>query len=272
MDRIDRRTFLTTGIKAGAALAAVGLVSDALVHEVTANASTASGGSSAAPGPPIGLGTTGVAGSAGPVGVDPDDVQFAWQVADSRRGAVQGAYRVVVSGPNGSASTVWDSSEVALGSTGLRALRGTTTGRRHQLPVDGQDGGRPRRLERGQRPCHLHHRAAPGGLDRPVGADRGPPTPVSRTIPTCARFEPFRLGPSSGPRPTSPPPTSTACGSTVARLDTGPSFCFPDEQYYQATDITSAVVAGRANAFGVLHHWYGPGRAVPPRPRASWLR
>ena len=26
-----------------------------------------------------------------------------------------------------------------------------------------------------------------------------------------------------------------------AKLDTGPSFCFPDEQYYQATDVTSAL-------------------------------
>ena len=185
MDRIDRRTFLTTGVKAGAALAAVGLVSDAVVQGVTVGASTATGGSSAAPGPPIGLSTTGVAGSAGPVGVDPDDVQFAWQVADGRRGAVQGAYRIVVSGPDGSASTVWDSSEVHIGAAGLRALRRTAAGRRHQLPVDGQDGGRPRRLEWAQRPGHLRHRAAPEGLDRSVG-QTGARRPRSRGLYLCA--------------------------------------------------------------------------------------
>ncbi len=48
-----------------------------------------------------------------------------------------------------------------------------------------------------------------------------------------------------------------------AELDTGPSFCFPDEQYYQATDITAAVVAGHDNAIGILHHWYGPGQGRP---------
>ena len=48
-----------------------------------------------------------------------------------------------------------------------------------------------------------------------------------------------------------------------ALLDTGPSFCFPDEQYYQATDITSALIAGHDNAVGILHHWYGPGQGRP---------
>ena len=43
----------------------------------------------------------------------------------------------------------------------------------------------------------------------------------------------------------------------------GPSFCFPDEQYVQATDVTAAISAGAENAVGVLHHWYGPGRGRP---------
>ena len=45
--------------------------------------------------------------------------------------------------------------------------------------------------------------------------------------------------------------------------DAGPSFCFPDEQYYQATDITRVDPAGRPNAVGILHHWYGPGQGRP---------
>ena len=48
-----------------------------------------------------------------------------------------------------------------------------------------------------------------------------------------------------------------------SRVDTGPSFCFPDEQYYQASDVTSSLVPGRTNAVGILHHWYGPGRGRP---------
>ena len=48
-----------------------------------------------------------------------------------------------------------------------------------------------------------------------------------------------------------------------AQVATGPSFCFPDEQYYQATDVTAALRAGADNAVGILHHWYGPGRGRP---------
>ena len=104
MDRIDRRTFLTTGLKAGAALAVAGGAADALDSAGSASATVPP--DRGAPGGPSRLTTTGVAD---PVGVDPDGVQFAWQVSDTRRGAVQGAYRVVVSGPGRSPSTVWDS-------------------------------------------------------------------------------------------------------------------------------------------------------------------
>jgi alpha-L-rhamnosidase len=48
-----------------------------------------------------------------------------------------------------------------------------------------------------------------------------------------------------------------------ARLDLGPSFCYPDEQYYRCVDVTGALRAGRLNAVGVLHHWYGPGQGRP---------
>ncbi|HLH28305.1 MAG TPA: family 78 glycoside hydrolase catalytic domain, partial [Acidimicrobiales bacterium] len=47
------------------------------------------------------------------------------------------------------------------------------------------------------------------------------------------------------------------------RLAAGPSFCFPDEQYVQAVDLSAALSPGSANVVGVLHHWYGPGRGRP---------
>jgi alpha-L-rhamnosidase len=50
------------------------------------------------------------------------------------------------------------------------------------------------------------------------------------------------------------------------RVDAGPSFSYPDHQYYQATDVTDALRVGEANAFGLLYHWYGPGQG---RPAAS---
>ena len=93
MDRFDRRTFLATGIKTGAALAVIGGATGVVVD--TAGPATATDAGNGSPGPPRHLT---VVGLTHPVGVDPDDVQFAWHVVDSRRGAVQSGYRVVVIG------------------------------------------------------------------------------------------------------------------------------------------------------------------------------
>jgi hypothetical protein len=107
MDRIDRREFLATGMKTGAALVGLGVVGDLAYQDTVTSAAGAEAGAAGtgAPGPPSGLTTTGVTG---PVGVDPDAVQFAWLVGDTRRGAVQGHYRIRVTGPDRSPSTVWD--------------------------------------------------------------------------------------------------------------------------------------------------------------------
>jgi alpha-L-rhamnosidase len=45
------------------------------------------------------------------------------------------------------------------------------------------------------------------------------------------------------------------------QVDTGPAFAYPDEGYYQVTDITADL--REDNAFGVLYHWYGPGQGRP---------
>lgn len=47
------------------------------------------------------------------------------------------------------------------------------------------------------------------------------------------------------------------------RRDFGPSFSYPDKQYYQSTDITDALQPGKPNAFGLLYHWYGSGQGRP---------
>jgi len=47
------------------------------------------------------------------------------------------------------------------------------------------------------------------------------------------------------------------------RVDSGPSFSYPDAQYYQSTDVRAALHPGQANAFGLLTHWYGAGQGRP---------
>jgi alpha-L-rhamnosidase len=46
-------------------------------------------------------------------------------------------------------------------------------------------------------------------------------------------------------------------------VDAWPSFCFPDEQYTRAVDVTRVIRPGRPNALGVLHRWYGNGQGRP---------
>jgi hypothetical protein len=55
-----------------------------------------------------------VNGVEGPVGVDPDDVTFAWELDDPRRGTVQSGYRIVVTRADRTRTprTIWDSGHV----------------------------------------------------------------------------------------------------------------------------------------------------------------
>ncbi|GGO68291.1 family 78 glycoside hydrolase catalytic domain [Nocardioides deserti] len=47
------------------------------------------------------------------------------------------------------------------------------------------------------------------------------------------------------------------------RADRGTSFAYPGEGYYQATDVTDLVTAGRTLAIGIRYHWYGSGQGRP---------
>ncbi len=43
----------------------------------------------------------------------------------------------------------------------------------------------------------------------------------------------------------------------------GPSFSYPDEQYYESTDVTGALHAGFPNVIGFVTHWSTPGQGRP---------
>jgi alpha-L-rhamnosidase len=258
MDRIDRRTFLASGLRSGAVLVTAGAVADAVADVAlprTASAATKGGGPKA----PTRLATTGVAIA---VGVDPDDVQFAWQVVDTRRGAVQGGYRIEVVGDGVSHAKVWDSGEVHSGRQAFVPYAGPTLSAdtRYRWTVRTADG---------------------------KGNWSDPSAPVTfttglRSADWTAQW--LRPGPADPGeeeytyvRTTKALPKGTIAYATAyvaaahkyqlwvngTQVDAGPSFCFPDEQYYQATEIGTTLVPGRPNAIGILHHWYGPGRGRP---------
>ena len=73
------------------------------------------GAVSGGPGPPLALTVDDLVA---PVGIGLTDVYFGWHVGDSRRDAVQSAYRIVVSRPalggpgRGGAPVVWDSGKI----------------------------------------------------------------------------------------------------------------------------------------------------------------
>jgi alpha-L-rhamnosidase len=260
--RIDRRTFLANSLKAGATIAVSGAAADLAIDAGrTASATTLSAEASAArrtPSPPHRLTTNGVAT---PQGVDPDDVLFAWQVTGEQRGAVQGGYRVVVSAPEGT-STIWDSGQVTSGRHAFVQYGGPRLAAetRYRWTVRTADGdGRwsapsgPGSFTTGLRKADwkalwLHPGPAHPGEEEYTYL-RSTKTLAKETVAYATAYvaaaHKYQLWVNG------------------KRLDTGPSFCFPDEQYYQAADITHALIPGRRNAFGILHHWYGPGQGRP---------
>jgi alpha-L-rhamnosidase len=52
------------------------------------------------------------------------------------------------------------------------------------------------------------------------------------------------------------------------RVAHGPSFSYPDEQYYETTDVTSLVRVGAPNVFGFVTHWSTGGQGRPDSTEA----
>jgi alpha-L-rhamnosidase len=259
MGTIDRRTFLATGLKAGAAFAAIGSLETADALEQPRALAPAAASTRSAPGAPVSLTTT---GDARPVGVDPDDVLFAWQVSDGRRGARQQAYRVVVTTGEGTHETVWDSGEVTSGRQAFVAYGGPELAADTRYHWEVRTADATGEWSRPSAPSAfttgLRTKDWTAQWLRPGPADPGlevytylrterhlPAGTIERATSYVAAAHRFQLW---------------VDGSEVAA---GPSFCFPDEQYVQACDLTGVLRAGRTNAVGVLHHWYGPGRGRP---------
>lgn len=264
MERLDRRTFLAGGLRVGTTLVVAGATAGAAVDLARAQAKVGarvagSGGNPGGPAPPQALTTTGVSQ---PVGVDPDDVLFAWQVTDDRPGAVQSAWRLRVTGPGESDSTVWDSGPVSSARQAFVPYGGPVLAAdsRYRWTVATADAvgrwseeSQPASFTTGLRDTDwtaswLHPGPADPGEEEYTYLRTTWPLPagdVSYATAYLAGAHKYQLW------------------LNGHQVDTGPSFCFPDEQYVQATDVTGHLLTGGANAVGVLHHWYGPGRGRP---------
>jgi alpha-L-rhamnosidase len=256
---INRRTFLGTGASASAALV-VGPNLPIGYHRSIPSAPVAV--QSAVPGTltPIDLRVTGLAD---PVGVDPDDCAFAWKLRAPGRTAMQQAYRILVRRQDpGHRALVWDSGTVRSARQAFVAYDGPTLAAdaAYSWTVQVRDGtgqwSAPSPTasfatalrQDGWSAQWLQPSASSSQPDRVTYVRTDIDVPVGR----ISRATAFLAAAHTG-----------RLHLNGAQLDLGPAFCYPDEQYFRCIDVTTSVRAGRTNAIGVLHRWYGPGQGRP---------
>ena len=205
-----------------------------------------------------------VDGLSAPIGIGVDDVQFSWQVNDPRRGATQRAYRILVTRPAvtgpGAATPLWDSGIVASPDQSAVPYTGPPLApdAAYQWTVQtwsAQDG--------------------PGPTAPPASFETGltdqdwraqwiqrPSTDADQY--TWARKE-FTLGTSPIVRARAYVSADQQYELSIngVRVGKGQAYSFPDTQYYETLDATSALRAGRANAVALLYNWQGATKAHP---------
>jgi alpha-L-rhamnosidase len=240
------------------------------------------GATSSGPGAPLALTVDDLVA---PVGIGLTDVYFGWRVDDPRRGAVQSAYRIVVSRPTlggpgrGTAPVVWDSGKVpsvvqAFVPYGGRTLAPDTT---YWWTVQTWDGsgvsGPPARVAAfdtglGDGDWHADWIKRPTAevLDTPETFNDQSTTGIwaYKDEYSYVRKE-VQLGGSPIVRARAYVSADQQYelyvnGSMAAK---GEAYAYPDSQYYETTDITQLLKAGEANAFGIIYNWQGPGKGRP---------
>ncbi|HEX4126735.1 MAG TPA: family 78 glycoside hydrolase catalytic domain [Acidimicrobiales bacterium] len=255
--RFGRRTFLASSAGLAGTVVAAG---DGSLPGVADHAA----GAAASPGTPLRSGGLVVNGLTNPVGIDPDDCNFAWTLHGSQRGAVQSASRIVVRRTDpGHTGTVWDSGTVVSARQAFVPYGGTALApdAAYRWTVQSQGPGArwgpvsaPARFTTALRAADWQG----ANWLRPAGSSQQP----DRV--TYLRTE---VTPSAG---TVARATAYVSAAHTYRLfvdgtpvDAWPSFSYPDEQYMRTVDVTGMVAGGRRSAIGVLHRWYGPGQGRP---------
>ncbi|HET6810170.1 MAG TPA: family 78 glycoside hydrolase catalytic domain [Acidimicrobiales bacterium] len=272
---VSRRRVLQLGLAGGAAAAVgPGLAGVARGEAVPARRPPRAAGAGEGPGAPTGLRTSGLVE---PLGLGADDVFFSWHVDDAGRGAVQSAYRVVVTGPPRGA--VWDSGRVASDAQAFVPYAGPPLrpDSVYAWTVRTWDGtGRPG-------PFSSPARFETGLADADWGAQwvrrltvEAPDDPATFQAeeqfgvwPARAEYTYVRREAVLGPSPVVRARVYVSAdqlyelyvnGSMVGK---GQAYQFPDSQYYETWDVTHLLRPGRANAFGILYTWQGPAKGHP---------
>src|ERR1700688_293063 len=264
---LSRRQVLTGGLVGAAGVATAGLAGCAGPAKKSTSVERRIPLYHEAPGPPGRPTALRVDGLASPIGLDPQDVQFAWQVGDTRRGALQSAYRLVVSRLTvagtgaGTSNAVWDSGRVRSTAEAFVPYGGSA------LASDATYG------------WTVQTWAASGGP--------GPLAP-SAMFDTGLRDADWRakgIGRATSLQPdqyTYARKEFTLAGAPIvrarayvsgdqqyelyvngARAGKGQAYCYPDSQYYETLDVTALLPAGGPTAVALAYGWQGATKAHP---------
>ena len=262
--------------------AVLGVVLGVASLSVPLGSGSAAGATSGGPGAPQALTVDDLAA---PVGLGLDDVYFGWHVVDSHRGAVQSAYRIVVTRPvlggprRGTAPVVWDSGEVRSTSQafvpyGGPTLSPDTTYRWTVQTWNGQGVSGPMAhtatFDTGLNDDDWHA----DWIKRPTVEEFDTPATFNTQTETGIwaykdEYSYVRKVVTLGASPIVRARAYVSAdqqyelyvnGSMVAK---GEAYAFPDSQYYETTNITRFLRAGKANAFGIIYNWQGPGKGRP---------
>jgi alpha-L-rhamnosidase len=254
-------------------LAGAGLALGTELAADPAGAVTGVSGSGPGPGAPRALT---VSGLPAPLGLGTDDVFFAWQLDDGRRGAAQGAYRIVVTRGE---RVVWDSGRVSSSAQAFIPYAGPA------LAADSTYHWTVRTWDAGGRPGP---ESAAGTFDTGLADGDWKATWIRRATVEPSN-DPQMMAQESNTGEwvvedefsyvrkevalrSSPVVRARAYVSADqlyelyvngTRVGKGLAYQFPDSQYYEAWDITSLLQAGKANAFGILYTWQGPAKGHP---------
>jgi alpha-L-rhamnosidase len=193
--------------------------------------------------------------------------QFGWQVVDARRGAIQTAYQLLVSrvpttDPS-AAAVIWTSGRVPSAQQSYVDVPGP------KLEPDHTYDWTVRTWDRAGKPGPF---ATPTHFDVGLRDSDWHAMWIRRPGATNELYEDFSLFRKEVAVEASPVVRARVYASAGQQFDLrvngvrmahGPSFSYPSEQYYETTDVTTAVSAGRTNVFGFLTHWSTPGQGRP---------
>ncbi|HEV2309239.1 MAG TPA: family 78 glycoside hydrolase catalytic domain [Acidimicrobiia bacterium] len=208
-----------------------------------------------------------VDGLRSPIGLGLTDVQFGWHVNDPRPGAVQAAYRIVVTHRPltgaAAAAPVWDSGEVPSSDQAFVPYGGPA------LAPDTLYEWTVQTWAAAGGPSALAPAATfeTGLADQDWHADW-----IRRATNDVAEYDQYTYARKEFTLSASPIVRARVYVSVDQQYELsvngaaagkGEAYSYPDSQYYETLDVTRLLRPGAANAVGILSHWDGATKGHP---------